>query len=95
MKRESESPGITADPGHQRSVLSVVARVLATICAIATAALTAYCGVLVYAATTFEPGSLPGPAVLSMVAVGVGLAAILCAGLTHLLWRAGSQSGSR
>lgn len=86
---------MTADPGRQRGVLSVVARVVAFICAIASATLTVYCGMLVYAATTFEHDSLPGPAVLSIVAVGVGLAAILCAGLTHLLWRAGSRSGSR
>ena len=42
---------------------------------------------LVYAAATFEHDSLPGPTVLSMVAVGVALAAVLCAGLSRVLWR--------
>ena len=42
---------------------------------------------LFYAAAAFEHDSLPGPAVLSMVAVGVGLAALLCGGLSHVLWR--------
>jgi hypothetical protein len=41
-----------------------------------------------YAAVTFEHDSLPGPAVLSMVAIGVGLGALLCGGVSHLLWRA-------
>jgi hypothetical protein len=75
--------------GRQRGVLSVVTRVIATICAIASATLTIYCVMLVYAATTFEHDSLPGPAVLSMVAVGVGLAAVLC--LSHVLWRASKR----
>jgi hypothetical protein len=67
-------------------VLSVVTRVIALVCAIASASLAVYC-VMLYAATTFEHDSLPGPAVLSMVAVGVGLAAVLAGGLSHVLWR--------
>lgn len=70
-----------------RSGLSVVTRVIAIISAIAAAALTVYCVLLVYSAATFEHGSLPGPAVLLIVAMGVGLAAVLCAGVAHLLWR--------
>ena len=70
-----------------RGGLSVVTRVAAIISASAAAALTVYCILLVYAAATFEHGSLPGPAVLSIVAVAVGLAAVLCAGVAHLLWR--------
>ena len=62
-------------------------RVIALGCAIAAAVLTVYCVMLVYAAATFEHDSLPGPAVLSVVAVGVGLVALLCGGLSHLLWR--------
>jgi hypothetical protein len=68
-------------------VLSVVTRVLAIISAIASAVLAVYCVTLAYAAATFEHDSLPGPAVLSMVAVAVGLAALLCGGLAHVLWR--------
>ena len=71
--------------------MSVVTRVIAVVCAIASAALAVYCAMLVYAATTFEHDSLPGPAVLSMVAVGVGLAAVLCGGLSHVLWRVGKR----
>ena len=62
-------------------------RVIALVCAIASATLAVYCVMLAYAATTFEHDSLPGPAVLSMVAVGVGLAAVLSGGLSHVLWR--------
>jgi hypothetical protein len=51
---------------QKRGVLSVVTRVIALVCAIASAALAVYCVMLVYAATTFEHDSLPGPAVLSM-----------------------------
>jgi len=72
---------------QKRGVLSVVTRLVALVCAIASATLAVYCVMLVYAATTFEHDSLPGPAVLSMVAVGVGLAAVLCGGLSHVLWR--------
>jgi hypothetical protein len=72
---------------QKRGVLFVVTRVIARGCAIASATLGVYCVMLVYAATTFEPDSLPGPAVLSIVAVGVGLAAVLCGGLSHVLWR--------
>ena len=72
---------------HKCSVLFIVTRVMALVCAIASATLAIYCVVLVYAATTFEHDSLPGPAVLSMVAVGVGLAAVLCGGLSHVLCR--------
>jgi hypothetical protein len=72
-------------------MLSIVKRVAAMVCATASAALAVYCVMLVFAAMTFEHDSLPGPAVLSMVAVGVGLAALLCGGLAYLLWRAGRQ----
>jgi TRAP-type C4-dicarboxylate transport system permease small subunit len=71
----------------KRGVLSVVTRVIAIVCAIAAAALGVYCVMLVYAAATFEHDSLPGPAVLYMVAVAVGLAAVLFGGLSHVLWR--------
>jgi hypothetical protein len=70
-----------------RGVVSVVTRVLAFVCATASAALAVYCAMLVYAAATFEHDSLPGPAVLSLVAIGVGLAAVLCGGLSHVLCR--------
>jgi hypothetical protein len=73
--------------GQKRGVLSVVTRVIALVCAIASATLAVYCVMLVHAATTFEHESLPGPAVLSMVAVGVALAAVLSGGLSHVLWR--------
>jgi hypothetical protein len=72
---------------QKRGALSVVTLVIALVCAIASATLAVYCVTLVYAATTFEHDSLPGPAVLSMVAVAVGLAAVLCGGLSHVLWR--------
>lgn len=72
-------------------MLSVVTRVIAFVCAVASAALAVYCVMLVYAAMTFEHDSLPGPAVLFMVAVGVGLAALLCGGLSHVLWRASKR----
>jgi hypothetical protein len=71
----------------KRGVLSVVTRVIAIVCAIAAATLGVYCVMLVYAAATFEHDSLPGPAVLYMVAVAVGLAAVLFGGLSHVLWR--------
>lgn len=67
----------------------MLARVAAVACAIAAAILTVYCGMLVYAGATFQGDSLPGPTVLYMVAVGVGLGAMLCAGLAHVLWRNG------
>jgi hypothetical protein len=73
--------------GQQRGALSAVTRVIALVGAIASATLGVYCAVLVYAAATFEHDSLPGPAVLFMVAVGVGLAAVLAGGLSHVLWR--------
>lgn len=73
--------------GHTRGVLFVVRRVIALVCAVAAATLAVYCITLVYAAATFEHDSLPGPVVLSMVAVVVGLAAVLCGGLSHVLWR--------
>jgi TRAP-type C4-dicarboxylate transport system permease small subunit len=76
---------------QKRGVLSVVTRVIALVCAIASAILGVYCVMLVYAATTFEHDSLPGPAVLSMVAVGVGLAALLAGGLSSVLWRASKR----
>ena len=72
---------------HKRGVLSVVTRVIALVCAVASAILAVYCVMLVYAATTFEHDSLPGPAVLTIIAVGVGLAAVLSGGLSHVLWR--------
>jgi hypothetical protein len=72
---------------QRRGVLSVLTRVIALVCAIACAALAVYCVVLVDAAATFEHDSLPGPTVLAMVAVGVGLLAVLCGGVSHVLWR--------
>lgn len=69
-------------------MLSVVARVSALVFAIAAAILAVYCVMLVYAAMRFEHDSLPGPVVLSMVAGGVGIGAVLCAGLAHVFWRA-------
>ena len=71
---------------EQRGVLSVVSIVAAALCAIVSAALAVYCVVLVYAAATFAHDSLPGPAVLNMVAVGVAIAAVLFGGLAHVLW---------
>lgn len=65
----------------------MITRVVAVACAIVGAALAVYCVMLAYAAATFEHDSLPGPAVLSMVAVGVGLAAVLFGGLTRVFWR--------
>lgn len=65
----------------------MIARVLALFCAVAAAALAVYGVLLVYAATSVEYDSLPGPAVLSMVAAGVALAALLCGGLAHVFWR--------
>jgi hypothetical protein len=77
--------------GQHRRALSIVTRGAAVLCAITSAGFAVYCVMLVFAAMTFEHDSLPGPAVLSMVAVGVGLAAILCGGLAHVLWRAGTR----
>lgn len=71
----------------RRGALSVLTRVIAIGCAIASATLAVYCVMLVYAAATFEHDSLPGPAVLAMVAVGVGLVAVLCGGLSRVFWR--------
>lgn len=65
---------------------------IALVFAIASAALAVYCVMLVYAAATFEHDSLPGPAVLAMVAVGVGLGALLCGGLSHVLGMASNRS---
>lgn len=72
---------------QQQGALTIVVRVIALLCALAAAILAVYCVTLIYAAATFEHDSLPGPAVLSMVAVGVGLVAALCGGLAHVLWR--------
>jgi hypothetical protein len=76
---------LTSQP---RGLGSLVTRVIAIACGIASAILAVYCVMLGYAAVTFEHDSLPGPAVLSMVAIGVGLGALLCGGVSHLLWRA-------
>lgn len=72
---------------QRRGALSIVTRVIAFACAIASATLAVYGLMLVYAAATFEHDSLPGPAVLAMVAVGVGLVAVLCGGLSRVLWK--------
>lgn len=69
----------------------MVTGVIALVCAIASAALAVYCVMLVYAAATFEHDSLPGPAVLGIVAVGVGLVAVLCGGLSRVLWRVSTR----
>jgi TRAP-type C4-dicarboxylate transport system permease small subunit len=74
-----------------RRGLSIVSRAAAIVCAIASAILAVYCAALAYAAATFQHDSLPGPVVLSMVAVGAGLAALLCGGLARVLWRAGRR----
>jgi hypothetical protein len=74
------------NPERGRSV-ALVGRAAAVILALAGGALTIYAGLLVYAGATFEGDSLPGPTVLYMVAVGVGLAALSCAGLARVLWR--------
>jgi hypothetical protein len=60
---------------------------MAVVCALASATLAVYSVMLAYAAATFEHDSLPGPAVLGMVAFGVGLVAIICGGLSRALWR--------
>lgn len=83
-----DCPAVTG----RRRALSVVARVFALGCGIAAAILAVYSGVLVYAAATFEHDSLPGPVVLSMVALVVGLGALLCGGLSRLLWKAGKRA---
>jgi peptidoglycan/LPS O-acetylase OafA/YrhL len=70
-------------------------RVIAVVCAIGAATLVVCCAVLGYAAATFEHDSLPGPGVLAMVAVGAGLAALLCGGLAHVLWRASKRQVAR
>lgn len=67
---------------------------LALVCAVASGALSVYSVLLVYAAITVEYDSLPGPAVLSMVAAGVALAALLCGGLAHVLWRVGKRTAA-
>jgi hypothetical protein len=73
--------------GSPRGALSVVTRIIALGFALVSAALAVYCVMLVYAAATFEHDSLPGPVVLAIVAVAVGLVAILCGGLSRVLWR--------
>ena len=77
--------------GQQRGLLSIVASGAAVLCAIASFGFAVYCVMLVFAALTFDHDSLPGPVVLSMVAAGVGLAAILFGGFAHVLWRAGRR----
>ena len=78
---------------QQRHPLFLVTRGAAIVCAFAAAVLAVYCLMLVYAAATFEYDSLPGPAVLSMVAIPVGLGALLCGGIARLLWKAGRRRG--
>lgn len=72
---------------------ALTARMASIIFALAAAVLAAYGGMLVYAAATFEGDSLPGPVVLYMVAAGVGIGALLCAGLAHVLWRWARRQG--
>ena len=80
---------------QKRGVLYAVTRVIAVVCAIASVTLAVYGGILIYAAIAFEHDSLPGPAVLSMVAIAVGLAAVLSGGLSQVLWRVSKrQMGS-
>ena len=69
----------------------LLARAGAVVCALAAAILAVYAAVAVYAGATFDADSLPGAAVLYIVAVGVALAAALCAGLAHGLWRWGRR----
>lgn len=70
----------------ERGGLAIVTRSMALVCAIASLGLAGYCAMLVLAAVTFEHDGLPGPVVLSLAAVGVGLASVLCGGLSHVLW---------
>ena len=74
-------------PRNASSTGSPLARPAAVLCGLAAAVLGAYGAMLVYAAATFEGDSLPGPLVLYMAAIGVALAALLSAGLAHVLWR--------
>lgn len=67
------------------------ARVASIIFALAAAILGVYGAMLVYAAATFEGDGPPGSVVLYIVAAGVGLGALLCAGLAHVLWRWGNR----
>lgn len=67
------------------------ARVASIIFALAATILGVYGVVLVYAAATFEGEGPPGSVVLYIVAAGVGLGALLCAGLAHVLWRTGKR----
>lgn len=66
---------------------SVLARVAAVVCGLAGAVLGVWGVMLVYAGATFEGDSLPGPMVMYMVAVAVGLGALLSGGLSRILWR--------
>ena len=93
-RRRGPSYDCAALISQKRGVLCVATRVIAVVCAIASATLAVYCVMLVYAATTFEHDSLPGPAVLYMVAVGVGLAAVLGGALSHVLWRVSKRRAS-
>lgn len=96
----SVARGVAARPSYDRAALNRrhgalvagVTRSVAIICAIASAILAVYCGTLVYAAATFAHDSLPGPEVLSLVAVAVALAAMLCGGLAHVLWKVGKRA---
>lgn len=78
---------------RENGTAALSARVGSIIFALAAAVLAVYGGVLVYAAVTFEGDGLPGPVVLYMVAAGVGIGALLCAGLAHVLWRWARRQG--
>lgn len=76
---------------HGNGTAALAARVASIAFAVAAAGLAAYAAMLAYAAATFDSDSLPGPVVLYMIAAGVGIGAMLCAGLARVLWRWGKR----
>lgn len=69
----------------------VAARVSIVACAIASAVLGVYGGMLVYAAATFDSDGPPGSMVLYMAAFAVLLAALLLGGMAHVAWNANKR----
>lgn len=65
---------------------AIVRRVFAVGCAIVSAMLAVYSFTLAYAAATFAHDSLPGPAVLAMMAVAVALVGVVFGGVARALW---------
>lgn len=76
-------------------MLPPLARIVAVMCGVAAVVLGVYAVIGVYAGATFDEDSLPGPTVLYMVAVGVGLVALLCAGLAKILWEWANRHRAR